>query len=75
MATNNLQQRTGRAHKAAVKWPLCFRTRPYSGGRGPGRRHVETVFAGSVPALCPLCKVPLKNSLEKHLTLGCNALS
>ena len=58
-----------------AKWPFVFGTRPYSGGRRPGRRHVETAFAGSVPALCPLCKVPLKNSLEKHLTLGCNALS
>jgi len=75
MAASNPQHRTHRARKARVKWPFRFRTRPYSGGRGPGRRHVETAFASSVPALCPLCKVALKNSLEKHLTLGCNALS
>ena len=42
-------------------------------------RHGETETvagpSGDHPALCPLCKVPLKISLGKHLTLGCNALS
>jgi hypothetical protein len=76
MAANNLNDSSRQQENPCNRH---FILRPDALRQTGWERHEEAETAAGAssadPTLCPLCKAPLKTSLENHLTLGCNALS